>query len=117
MTDEHRQELRAKVEDWMESKNVSKCPLCGGTAWAFDYMDVVFTPSISTADIVAGRGHSRTDTSEKMLLSRLREGRRILGNISGDPESHLIKLFCGNCAYVLLLDAFQVQAFEHERRY
>jgi hypothetical protein len=112
MTDKQRQELRQVVEGWMESKNISGCPMCREPAWAFDSITLVFTPNVSSADIVAGRGRNRTDTSHAALLSRMREGRRILDNIRSNRKAQLIKLVCDNCGYVLLMDAFKVQPTE-----
>jgi hypothetical protein len=43
LSEEQRHELMHAVEQWMESKETSECPMCGERAWSFHEIDLVLT--------------------------------------------------------------------------
>lgn len=106
LPDETHQELRGTVEEWMRSKNIAACPACGEASWSFDRMDLIVPLAASTVRIIAGDQGTRGRTQEADL-SRLREMRRIFGNLRA-LVYQWVKLPCDNCGYVLLLDAGKV---------
>jgi len=90
-------QLRVKVTDWLGSKGISRCPLCGQEdAWDVPGTGHVYPLAFSTVRAI-GQAAQRSDTA--------RIARAIQGNMR---VSRLKRITCSNCRYALLLDDVKI---------
>lgn len=90
-------QLRVKAAEWIGSKGISRCPLCGQEdAWDVPGAEYVYPLSFGAVRTI-GQAAQRGDAT--------RIARAIQGNMR---VSRLIKLTCSNCRYALLLDDVKI---------
>jgi len=101
------------VEQWMHSKGASKCPLCRLEAWNFTETRKVIVVGASGASEIGrepqvSRGQDLTGILSAIRNLRsdlmiLRSQLRVIRNAAQTAALHELK--CGNCGYVVFLDA------------
>lgn len=90
-------QLRVKAAEWIGSKGISRCPMCGQEdAWDVPGVEYVYP-------LVFGTVRSIGQAAQKGDAARI--ARAIQGNMR---VSRLMKLTCSNCRYALLLDDVKI---------
>ena len=105
---EQRAELGQRVREWLDSKGAAQCGQCGQEAWHTDTADRVFllsTGSVSRLSTAAPQGSSLGDT----LSGFLNEPTKAIGSLieplrTAARDNAMVRIICGNCGNVLLLD-------------
>jgi hypothetical protein len=101
-------ELRQRVREWLDSKGTAKCSQCGQEAWQTETADRVFllsTGSVSRLTAAAPQDSSLGDT----LSGLLNEPTKAIGSLveplkTAARDNSMVRVICGNCGNVLLLD-------------
>lgn len=101
-------ELGQRVREWQASKGAAQCGQCGKEAWQTDTADRVFmlsTGSVSRLSAAAPQGSSLGDT----LSGLLNEPAKGIGSLieplkTAARDNAMVRIICGNCGNVLLLD-------------
>ena len=93
------------LRQWVESKGIDKCKLCGGN-WDFEDIELVFLPGASTGMKVGSELGEKAHTSPGTVKA---EFRKLFNQLSGFRSMAQYKpqfsLTCQNCANTILLDA------------
>jgi hypothetical protein len=105
---EQRAELGQRVGEWLGSKGAAKCGQCGQEAWQTETADRVFllsTGSVSRLSAAAPQSSSLGDT----LSGLLNEPAKAIGSLieplkTAAKDNAMVRVICGNCGNVLLLD-------------
>jgi hypothetical protein len=102
-------EPSVNIREWLQSKGVTRCPLCGEDAWKFGEMrGVVMLGSAKTDE--AGRDPMDTSAGERLRrlgdVARIREELKIFRDYLRNlvRTETLRELKCGHCGNVLFLD-------------
>lgn len=105
-------QLVSEATAWVESKGISRCPVCGKEdAWDLAGAELVNplaarnSIKISSDPRHQGNVRIRNDSQAGQEWS-LRRIRRAVRNNMGAVR--LLKLTCGNCRYALLLDHVKI---------
>ena len=118
LSPEKEQQLVHKVQEWMKSKSITKCVLCGQGDYDIENFRLVFLPGATTgAEVGRGKpsGEAGRRADRRGMFSEISEGLRRLRNqlrgVRNAAQFHqAMQLTCQNCGHIILLDGTKIGA-------
>ena len=119
LSPEKEQQLVQKIQEWMKSKSITKCVLCGQGDYDIENFRLVFLPGATTgAQVGRGKpsgGVGRREDRRGVMFSEIREGlRRLRDQLRGFRNAaqfhQAMQLTCQNCGHIILLDSTKIGA-------
>jgi ribosomal protein S27AE len=105
---QQRAELARRIGKWLDSKGAAKCGQCGQEAWEADAAERVFLPSTSSVSRLSAGAPQHSSLGDA-LSGLLNEAGKGIGGLveplkAAARENAVVRVVCGNCGNVLLLD-------------
>jgi hypothetical protein len=96
-----------RIEEWLHSKGISGCSLCGQDAWKYDEVRTVIVLGARDVRDIGRESQERRIRTVGAGLSLLRS--QLRGVRQAAVYTRLYELKCGNCGNVVLLDVKTVE--------